>query len=272
MRAHLRATARARKTAGKLRRWLIRHPLRYRGSSVVCPLCGGSFRRFMPQRGRPQALCPNPECRTVERHRILWFFLEREVRIAGLDVLHFAPEPSLEARIRSAPGVRYTSVDLDSPLAMVHADITALPFEDASFDLIVCSHVLEHVSDDARALSELRRVLRPEGSAVLLYPVDLSRDETYEDDSIVDPEARLRAFGQRDHVRWYGRDHLERLRSAGFDVGERRYLEELDGETRRVSGLWLADGDGSPEGSIEFATIFHCRPSSAIREARRSAA
>lgn len=130
-------------------------------------------------------------------------------------VLHVAPEEVLGDRLR-AVAREYTSVDLEPGRAMVAADLTALPFEDKSFDLIVCSHVLEHIPDDGAALRELRRVLR--GTLLLQTPVNYDQSQTFEDPAVVDPETRLSLFSQEDHVRVFGRDLIDRLGAAGFDV------------------------------------------------------
>jgi SAM-dependent methyltransferase len=117
------------------------------------------------------------------------------------------------------------------------ADVVALPFEDGTFDLVVCSHVLEHVVDDRAAMAELLRVLRPEGRALLLQPVHDELPRTIEDPTITEPAERLRAFGQRDHVRIYGRDFVPRLQETGFDVGVVDYVDSVDPETVRRCGL-----------------------------------
>jgi len=111
---------------------------------------------------------------------------------------------------------------------MIHMDITAIPFNDHTFDVILCSHVLEHVQDDRKAISELYRVLKPGGWAILMVPIDLDRATTFEDPSVIDPKERERLFGQHDHVRWYGRDFLTRLEQAGFIVRQETYAHELD--------------------------------------------
>lgn len=100
---------------------------------------------------------------------------------------------------------------------MVKMDITDIRYPDESFDIIICSHVLEHVPDDVKAMSEFHRVLKKNGWAILLVPI-AAMDKTYEDFSIVTEAGRLKAFGQSDHVRKYGKDYIDRLRSAGFNV------------------------------------------------------
>ncbi len=110
----------------------------------------------------------------------------------------------------------YTTADLESPLAELHFDVLRIPLPDASYDVLICNHLLEHVADDRRALGEFYRILRPGGWGILLSPVDRSRAATFEDDSITDPAERTRIFGQYDHRRIYGRDYGgRRLREAG---------------------------------------------------------
>jgi SAM-dependent methyltransferase len=107
------------------------------------------------------------------------------------------------------------------------ADITDIPFEPDSFDVVLCNHVLEHIPDDRRAMSELYRVMKKGAWAILQVPIDYNREKTYEDFSITDPCGRTKAFGQHDHVRWYGRDYADRLRSVGFTVIEETYVKTL---------------------------------------------
>jgi SAM-dependent methyltransferase len=186
----------------------------------VCNVCGSRsrFRSFGdPPRRRAQCR----RCGSLERHRALWSWLERQLPV-GARVLHSAPEPALYRKLRARSDLDYVTTELapgaDSiDPAMVRADLQNLPFESGAFDVVVCSHVLEHVPDDGKAMREIRRVLTPRGLAALQVPVD-ERDSTYDDERITAPEARRSAFGQADHVRLYGRDFRDRLRAAGFDV------------------------------------------------------
>ena len=116
------------------------------------------------------------------------------------------------------PQLDYTTTDLNSPLADVHADICSLPFDDKSFDVILCNHVLEHIPEDRKAMQELYRILKPGGWGVFQVPQDLKREKTLEDDTITDPKERARIFGQYDHVRVYGRDYFDLLEEAGFEA------------------------------------------------------
>ena len=121
----------------------------------------------------------------------------------------------------------YVTADLYSPIADVRANITKLPFEDNSFDVIFCNHVLEHIPDDFKAMRELFRVLKKGGMGIFQIPQDLNRETTFEDHAITDPKKRTAIFGQYDHVRIYGRDYFNKLRAVGFDVKEVDYTKEL---------------------------------------------
>ena len=240
-----------------LTRWTIAPLLA--GDRIECTVCGGRFRRLLRGRNRPNALCPR--CGAHERHRLLAYFLDRDrpdLVTAGTRLLHFAPEPFFEQRFRAVDGLDYVTADLDPAAADVACDLEALPFADAAFDVFLCSHVLEHVDDDRAALAELRRVLRPGGTAVVLVPVDEGRATTYEDPAIVTAAGRERAFWQDDHVRLYGRDVAARLAAAGFDVLVDRYVHTLPAalvarHAMYSAGMYVARpadaGDGGQAGS-----------------------
>lgn len=197
--------------------------LSLRGNRYTDPIDNKSFRKFLPygyEVQRENVL--SPSTLSLERHRLLWLYLKEHTSFftAPHKVLHFAPEQAFYKRFRKLKNLEYTTTDLNSPLADVKADICNLPFGDNSFDFILCNHVLEHIPDDTRAMQELYRVLSPGGTAILQVPQELDREKTFEDDSITDPRERARIFGQYDHVRVYGRDFFDKLRSIGFRVEE----------------------------------------------------
>ena len=195
----------------------------YIGSGRKCPICGAQRRRFLPYgyvTQREDALCPS--CLSLERHRALWLCLtgDNELTFGGR-MLHIAPEVCFKKRLRQmmqrAEG-KYVTADLESPLADMHFDVQSIPLPDSWADIIICNHLLEHVADDRRALSELYRIMAVGGWGVLTVPVDTERESTFEDDTVTDPAERTRIFGQYDHRRIYGRDYEDRLRAAGFAV------------------------------------------------------
>lgn len=150
----------------------------------------------------------------------MWVFLIRQTAVgtAPLRLLHVAPEPGLAHRLRALPNLDYVTADLDPAKADVQMDIQDIHYPDGHFDVVLCSNVLEHVPDDTRAMHELRRVLDPSGFALLDVPIHPQLEDTYEDWSITTAEGRAAAFGQYNHVRWYGRNFPDLLRTAGFGV------------------------------------------------------
>lgn len=242
---------------------------RYSGEEVECPCCGGSFARFIPHRGRPRAKCPG--CGALERHRVLWLFLERETDLLGGpgDLLHIAPEYALMRRLEEVEGLRYLSGDLDSALADVSLDVMDLPFEAESFDFLICNHVLEHVADDRRAMAEVQRVLRPGGWAILMCPVDRRRAATLEDPAVRTAAQRHRVYGQSDHLRLYGRDYADRLAEAGFAVRAERYAEGWDSRSIRRFGLVRESDSAFGEEDVFFCVKSLSEPGRAQASAAR---
>ena len=150
---------------------------------------------------------------------------------ASLKVLHFAPEQPFLKRFRDLKNLDYTTADLDSPIADLHLDVTAIDQPSDTYDVVICNHVLEHVDNANNAFSEIKRILKPGGWAILLVPINPDVD-TFEDPTITDPKERERLFGQYDHVRQFDRDYAEVLRRAGFKVIEDRIYYEISAEQR----------------------------------------
>ena len=210
---------------------------RHRGDAVRCPLCGSRFDAFKPAWNRAQAICWR--CGAHERHRFTWLFLEQRpelLRGAG-SLLHFAPENALERRLREISGLRYVTADLDPAKGELALDLRALDLPDAAFGAVLCSHVLEHIEDDAQAMRELRRITASGGWALVMVPIDHGRTTTYEDPAIVTAEQRRAAFWQDDHVRLYAPDVADRLAAAGFTVERVQAGEALGLETVLRHGL-----------------------------------
>tara|TARA_Y200000002_G_scaffold320272_1_gene280008 strand:- start:652 stop:1434 length:783 start_codon:yes stop_codon:yes gene_type:complete len=208
----------------------------YRGSRYTDPINGKSYRSFLPYgyvKIRPNALSPGTL--SLERHRLIWLYLQRETNFFKTPgkLLHIAPEKAFMKPLNKLKHLAYTTCDLESPLADVKADICDLPFADASFDWILCNHVLEHIPNDTKAMQELYRVLKPGGIALLQVPLQSNRAETFEDDCIVNKVERTKVFGQYDHVRVYGKDYFDKLRQTGFEVSEIQFGKSLT-ETERL--------------------------------------
>ncbi|SDW37301.1 Methyltransferase domain-containing protein [Lutibacter oricola] len=205
-----------------------------KGTTFTDPIDGKSFRKFLPYGyGTQRINVLSPSTLSLERHRLLWLYLKNETDFFASEkkVLHIAPEQCFLKLFKQQKNLDYITADLYSPIADVKADICNLPFEDNSFDVVFCNHVLEHIIDDAKAMSELYRVLKPGGFGIFQIPQELERETTYEDFSITSPEKRAKHFGQYDHVRVYGRDYFNRLRSAGFNVEEVDYSASISEET-----------------------------------------
>lgn len=201
-----------------------------RGNKYTDPIDGKSYRKFLPygyEILRENVLSPGTL--SLERHRLLWLYLKNETDFFtdNLKVLHFAPEQAFYKRFRNLKNLEYVTTDLNSPIADVKADICDLPFKNDEFDFIICNHVLEHIPDDTKAMQEIYRILKPGGTAILQVPYEVQREHTFEDNSITDPKERARIFGQYDHVRVYGMDYFEKLKSIGFKVDGVDYTIEF---------------------------------------------
>lgn len=258
MGVHVGLFERAMKSIGRVLPRSVLTPLRaardalagawYHGTGRWCPVCGHSSRRFRRHGLVPREDAKCPRCGALERHRLVWLYFVRRTDLFDgrlKRVLHIAPEQCFESRLRQQFGAGYLTADLLDPRVMERMDITHICHPDESFDVICCSHVLEHVPEDRLAMSELRRVLKRGGWAVLLVPITV--EQTIEDPTVTDPAERERLFGQHDHVRRYGPDHVDRLRSAGFDVVVTGVSDLIRGEDPSRLGLARCD-----------AAIYHC--------------
>jgi SAM-dependent methyltransferase len=211
----------------------------FRSGKYICPCCNNSLRKFraVGKRLRPNAECPI--CGSLERHRLLFLYLENRTSFfsENINVLHFAPENCLGDILAHAPNLHYVSADLELPSVMVKTDITELSFPNSCFDVLLCVHVLEHIPNDIEAIKELFRVLKPGGWAIVHVPIDKKRKTTFEDSQIVSSAQREIAFGQHDHVRLYGLDYKDRLEKVGFLVKIDQYVKDLPVETVERCGL-----------------------------------
>ena len=206
--------------------------LSLKGNKFTDPIDGKSFRKFLPYGyGKQRENALSPSTLSLERHRLMWLFLKDETNFftstKKLKTLHIAPEQCFLDIFRKQKNLGYITSDLESPIADVKADICDLPFKDNEFDVVFCNHVLEHIPDDKKAMQELYRVLKKGGFGIFQIPQDLSRTTTFEDDSITDKKERAKIFGQYDHVRVYGRDYFDKLRSVGFKVDEVDYTKKI---------------------------------------------
>jgi SAM-dependent methyltransferase len=219
----------------------------YIGDRVYCHVCESSFRGFAPcgLNTRHNAKCI--KCGSRERHRLLWKYLDEQTPLFDKSekrLLHFAPEQSFYKKITAYPNIDYVPCDLYPEQYQFHGkvevkkvDITNIPFEDSSFDVVFCNNVLEHIQDDLLAMSELHRVMKTGSWGIFLVPIDSKREFSFEDASITDPKEREKIFGQYDHVRIYGRDYIDRLRNSGFKVSELYYAATFTKEEQFKYGF-----------------------------------
>lgn len=202
--------------------WFLARPIvrvAFAGSRRYCPVCSSRTRYFLAhssgQGKRADIVCP--VCLCHDRHRLAWLFLKSFPDLNdGLPkrFLHFAPEPEFVRRFKHLPGIQYASADWASPHAMTRMDITQIGFADGSFDAIYCSHVLEHVVQDRRAMQELFRVLAPGGWALIQIPIGAEKTTEYPASKISNGQNPWKAG----HVRRYGLDVRNRFTDAGFEV------------------------------------------------------
>lgn len=204
-----------------------------------CPCCGHFLTKFIDWSGSYRhVICPY--CDSQPRHRSLTLLLKQKSNLdlnKPIKMLHIAPESSLKKLFDGKKNIKYITADLNNSSVDVKLDITQIPYDDNTFDVIICNHVLEHILDDRQAMRELLRVLKPNGWASLQVPIASDLEKTFEDATIISPEDRLRNFGQEDHVRWYGRDYPDRLTEVGFSITTENIAESLSSEKIEQYGL-----------------------------------
>lgn len=212
----------------------------FKGNNFTDPIDGKSYRKFLPYGyGKQRENALSPGTLSLERHRQMWLYLQNETDFFtnNYKVLHIAPEQEFLRKFKKMKNLDYISADLFSPIVDVKADILDLPFENESFDIIFCNHVLEHIEDDRKAMSEIFRVMKKGGWGIVQVPMKNSLEKTYEDFTIKDPKERQKHFGQYDHVRWYGMDYFDRLESVGFEADANFYSQKFSKEEIKKFGL-----------------------------------
>lgn len=217
-------------------------------AEVFCPICQNSHNEFLASNNkikRDNACCPT--CRSLERHRHLWLFLKEnkpDFFNQKATLLHWAPEICFIPQLKSLSHLTYIQADINRPYNpdITKLDITNIALPDSSVEVTICSHVLEHIVDDHKAMTELYRVLKPGGYALIMVPLYCNLEKTYEDFSITTPNERLMHFDQSDHVRKYAMDIVDRLEKVGFHV-EAFPLKRLSHDLREKYGLSGSDED-----------------------------
>ena len=247
-----------------IRIWYLFRPIIriiFYGNSRYCPICNSKCSKFLSHgptsRRIKDVVCP--VCISHKRHRLAWIYLNKFTNLidgVSKNFLHIAPETELAWKLKKMENVKYFSADLGSPHAMIKMDITAMSWHDSTFDAIYCSHVLEHVSEDYKAMREIFRVLKPNGWVMIQVPI--GKEVTIEDPTVTNPVERENIFWQSDHVRLYGMDIEQRLTAVGFDV-------------KPIFGRQLVKSQDWDRMSIDpNEPIFHCRKTDEISLIRRN--
>ena len=216
----------------------------FRGKKYTDPIDDSNYSKFLSygyKTVRKNALCPGTL--SLERHRLLWLYLDRETNFlsSNLKVLHVAPEQVFYKKFKKLKNWEYFTFDLNSPIADIKGDLISTNFKDEYFDLIICNHVLEHIEDDKSALDEMYRILKYNGISILQVPINVKRENTFEDLSIKSKIQREKYFGQYDHVREYGLDFKDRVEQAGFEVEMINYSTKISQDLVIKYGLMKDD-------------------------------
>jgi SAM-dependent methyltransferase len=246
---------------GKVLKRAVKLP-RYLGTTYQCPVCGIGLRAFRPmwksywrdvEKFKPVhaatametfnlAAISCPRCDALDRDRLTAIYLDQVFRTFDRGrkyrLIEFAPGNPLPAWLKRHAFIDYRSADLSRKTVDERVDLTAMDgYPDKSIDILLCSHVLEHVPDDRKAMREIRRVLKLDGFAVLLVPLVIGVDETHEDPSMDTEALRWKYFGMGDHVRQYGkRDFVDRLEEASLHV-DQLGIEHFGAEAFRRAGI-----------------------------------
>ena len=203
-------------------------------SSVRCMLPGGIkhefFERNIVSEAGYRENCFCPVCYSRDRIRLVYYYMKKYTDIFNgkNTILHFAPELVIKDKILKNKLVKYYDGDIKKGRASYIVDIRKIQFEDNMFDYIICNQVLEHILEEEQAILELKRVIKPQGKIIITVPICISNEYTIENNGITNPQKRLEVFGQKDHVRLYGRDFKKRLEKYGFSVEEYDF-EKIEG-------------------------------------------
>lgn len=202
-----------------------------RGNKFEDPINGKTYRKLLPYgRLKPRENAIAPDSLSLERHRLMWLFLKNKTNFFtdNLKFLHIAPEYCFIKIFKGMKNLDYLTADLISPWADVKMDVHDIPFEENTFDVVICNHVLEHVDDADKVMKEFYRVMKPGGWGIFQVPIDYNNPVTIEDRSVTDPRERERLYWQSDHLRLFGRDYGDKLTAAGFKVTENNFINEID--------------------------------------------
>jgi len=230
--------------ANKIR--LIFLKIKYRGNTVLCPCCKSTFREFAPfgDSCRKNAWCPN--CQGLERHRLLCMYFENKTNLykQPLKLLHIAPEDIFFNRFKKEKNIDYYPVDIYPklyPKGTKYFDLLNPGPGLNKYDVIICNHVFQYIEEDKKAMSNIYALMKSGGWGIMQVPINGKNPTTHEDASITDPLERLKAFGLKEHVRYYGLDYANRLREAGFKVIVDDYTAEFSDKDNYKYGFWKAD-------------------------------
>jgi SAM-dependent methyltransferase len=230
--------------ANKCRLFYFR--MKYKGNSVFCPCCKSSFREFVPfgNSKRKNARCP--KCESLERDRLLWMYFENKTNLykAPLKVLHIAPEIVFFNHFKNQKNIDYFPGDIYPhlyPKGTKYFNLLEPNLDDNSYDVIICNHVFQYIEDDTKAIQNLYKLMKPGGWGIMQVPINTARTTTYEDNTITDPIEREKAFGLKEHVRYYSYDYADKLRVSRFNVLVDDYTKAFTDAEIYKFGFWKSD-------------------------------